>query len=152
VPSWSASRAGPEAGNGLEEAYMPQLAKGGKWVFAWVMVGPERELPVPAEAWSEYGFAVGEEALFLRGSRTSGGFGLTTPRLLTGSALLLESRAVARGHIDAERRLRLPEKVGVTAGDRLLVVRGSGRALGFLSRGPIWEEALRHPDLVCEVG
>ena len=30
---------------------------------------------------------------------------------------------------------------------RLLVVRGSGRALGFLARGPIYDQALQHPEL-----
>jgi hypothetical protein len=44
----------------------------------------------------------------------------------------------ARGH---------PWPPPALAGDRLLVVRGSGLALGFLERGPIYEEARRHPDI-----
>ena len=32
-------------------------------------------------------------------------------------------------------------------GDRLLAVRGSGRALGFVAQGPIYDEALKHPEL-----
>lgn len=130
---------------------MPQLARGGKWVFGWVVVGPAGELAVPAEAWTEYGFQVGEEVVYLAGSRTSGGFALSTARLLSGSARLMESRAMARGQFEAERRLRLPAGISVASGDRLLVVRGSGKALGFLARGPIWQEAQHHPDLVCEV-
>jgi hypothetical protein len=31
--------------------------------------------------------------------------------------------------------------------EKLLVVRGSGLALVFISKGPIYEEALRHPEL-----
>lgn len=38
----------------------------------------------------------------------------------------------------------LPTALGVRPGDRLLVVRGSGRALGFVARGPIFGEALLH--------
>jgi hypothetical protein len=30
-----------------------------------------------------------------------------------------------------------------------LAVRGSGQALGFVAQGPIYEEALRHPELAC---
>ncbi|MFZ5916492.1 MAG: hypothetical protein ACOYZ7_06145 [Chloroflexota bacterium] len=41
---------------------MPQLVKGGKWVYGWVVVGPEWELTVPPEAWAAYGFQVGDEA------------------------------------------------------------------------------------------
>lgn len=61
---------------------MPRLVKGGKWVYGWVIVGPQGELRIPPEAGDEYGFQSGEEVVFLPGSRSSGGFGLSTPRLL----------------------------------------------------------------------
>ena len=38
-----------------EDTAMPQLAKGGKWVFGWVLVGPHGEVTIPPEAWDEYG-------------------------------------------------------------------------------------------------
>ena len=126
---------------------MPQLVKGGKWVFGWVTVGPGRELSVPPEAWIEYGFQPGEEAIFLPGSRTSGGFGLSTPRLLVQSASPVQTRALARGWLGEDGQVKLPPQVGVHPGDRLLAVRGSGLALGFVARGPIYEEAQRHPGL-----
>jgi len=37
--------------------------------------------------------------------------------------------------------------VGVKPGDRLLAVRGSRYGLGFVAQGPIYEEALKHPEL-----
>jgi hypothetical protein len=126
---------------------MPQLVKGGKWVFSWVKVGPEGELPIPGDAWAEYGFRAGEEALFLRGSRTSGGFGLSTPRLLTRTGDALQRRILDRSRIEAQQWVTLPAELGVSAGARLLAVRGSGRALGFVAQGPIYDEALRHPEL-----
>ena len=55
---------------------MPQLVKGGKWVYGWVIVGLQGELTIPPEAWHEYGFRTGDEVTFLPGSRRSGGFGL----------------------------------------------------------------------------
>lgn len=44
---------------------MPRLLKGGKWVFGWTVVGPQRELTIPPEAQREYGFRVGSRVLFL---------------------------------------------------------------------------------------
>ena len=48
---------------------MPRLVKGAKWTFGWVVVGPEREIVIPPEAWDEYGFQAGDEAIFTPGSR-----------------------------------------------------------------------------------
>jgi hypothetical protein len=126
---------------------MPQLVKGGKWVFGWVIVGPGGELTIPPAAWEEYRFQVGDEVTFIAGSRRSGGFGLSNPRLLADMAVPLQTRALARGRAVRLGQVAAPETVGVQPGDRLLVVRGSGRALGFVARGPIYEEALKHPSL-----
>jgi len=126
---------------------MPQLVKGGKWVFGWTVVGPGREMVVPPAAWDEYEFRVGDEVTFIAGSRRSGGFGLSHERLLADTALVLGARALAQGRIEEEGRVPVPAAAGIQPGDRLLVVRGSGRALGFLTRGPIYEEALRHPEV-----
>jgi hypothetical protein len=128
---------------------MPQLVAGGKWVFGWVIVGPGRELPIPQEAWGEYGFQFGDEVAFLPGSQTSGGFGISHPRLLAGMAAPLKARVLARAYVDETGRVIVPAAVGVEPGDRLLAVRGSGRALGFVTRGSIYEEALEHPELAC---
>ena len=35
----------------------------------------------------------------------------------------------------------------IQSGERLLAVCGSGFALGFLQRGPIYEEALKHHEI-----
>jgi len=127
---------------------MPQLVKGGKWVFGWTFVGPGRVVTIPSDAWDEYRFRVGDEITFIAGSRRSGGFGLSHERLLAGTALVLGARVLAQGRIEEEGRVPVPAAVGIEPGDMLLVVRGSGRALGFLTRGPIYEEALRHPELL----
>jgi hypothetical protein len=126
---------------------MPQLAKGGKWVFGWVPVRSQGELTIPPEACDEYGFQAGDEVIFLPGSRTSGGFGLSTPRLLAQMAAPLQTHALCRGQIGENGHLLVPSAVGLQPGTRLLAVRGSGRALGFLVRGPIYDEALKHPEL-----
>ena len=126
---------------------MPQLVKGGKWVFGWVSVGQLGELMIPPEAWTEYGFQPGEEAVFLPGSRTSGGFGLSTPRLLGQMAGHMQMRILARSRIGERGQVVAPQAVKAQPGQRLLAVRGSGRALGFVARGPIYDEAKNHAQL-----
>ncbi len=151
---------------------MPQLVKGGKHVYGWSTVAGSGSILIPGDAAGEYGFSTEEPLMLIKGSRTSGGFAVTCDRLLSGTPLA-EGGVVHAGHPardDSEAapggapdvtepetprrealRFTLPaeamERFGVRPGDRLLVVRGSGRALGFLTRGPIRDEALKHDDL-----
>ena len=123
---------------------MPQLAKGGKWVFGWVIVGSGGEISVPPEAYREYGFQAGDEVVFLKGSQRSGGFGVGR---VDHVSALLSKRALGRGRMDERGQVIVPPNVGTPPGDRLLAVRGSGHALGLVARGPIYEEAMQHPGL-----
>lgn len=129
---------------------MPRLVKGAKWTYGWVVIGPKGEVTIPPEAWREFGFQPGEEAVFTLGSRRSGGFGLSSPSLMgkvserLGGATL---RVLARGWFSEGGRVVVPSEVGVKPGDRLLTVRGTRYGLGFVARGPIYEEALKHSAL-----
>ncbi|KPL78699.1 hypothetical protein ADN00_05480 [Ornatilinea apprima] len=126
---------------------MPQLEKGGKWVFGWSIVGVGGEIAIPPAAFSEYGFRVGSEVLFLRGSRRSGGLIIGLPERLAQSKISLQSRVIEQGCIEAGGRIKIPEIAGVNPGSRLLVVRGSRLALSFLAYGPIVEIAQNHPEI-----
>jgi len=150
---------------------MPQLVKGGKHVFGWSRVSAAGRIRIPPEALDEYAYQEVERLLVIPGSRTSGGFGLGSLASIRGSPL----GSVAKASPDLER-FRVPEaeimeqrgrpycwvelrfgeielpartlqRFGIALGDDLLVIRGSGLALGFAVRGPIVEEARRHPEL-----
>jgi hypothetical protein len=128
---------------------MPRLVKGAKWTFGWVVVGPEREVAIPPEAWGEYGFQVGDEAIFTPGSRKSGGFGVSTPALMADASRKMggaDLRELGRSRF-GDGWVTVPPEVDVKPGDRLLTVRGSCYGLGFVGRGPIYGEALKHPEL-----
>jgi hypothetical protein len=128
---------------------MPQLARGGKWVFGWVIVGPEREIVIPPEAWDEYGFQAGDEAIFTPGSRKSGGFGVSTLALMAEASRKMGGAGLhelGRSRFGGGRVV-VPPEVGVKPGDRVLTVRGSRYGLGFIAQGLIYEEALKHPAL-----
>ena len=123
---------------------MPRLARGGKWVYGWVVVGPGPSLPIPPAAWRKYGFQDGGEALLLAGSRTSGGFGLADAARLPAH---LATRVLGHARFNADGQATLLAGAPVQPGDRLLAVLGSGYALGFLARGPIYQLALAHDEI-----
>jgi hypothetical protein len=126
---------------------MPQLVKGGKWVFGWTVVNSAGEARIPPEAYAEYGFQSGEQIVFLHGSRQSGGCGVARREMLAGAQIPLAQRALGEGVVGENERVAFPSMTGFQTGERLLVVRGSGLALGFVQRGPIYEEASRHPEI-----
>jgi hypothetical protein len=123
---------------------MPQLEKGGKWVFGWIIVQNSKRIAVPLEAYHEYGFQDGEAIVFTCGSRRSGGFGIGRTDRIPSQ---LKKRVLAHGRMGKMGQVALPPEVEVQEGDRLLAVRGSGFALGFLARGPIYELALQYHQL-----
>jgi hypothetical protein len=129
---------------------MPKLVKGGKLAYGWIVVGAEGELTIPPQAMRDYDFQAGEVAIFLPGSRCSGGFGISTPRLIGGifgSGGSAGIRLLGQGRFGENGRVFLPPELGFSAGGRLLAVRGSRYGLGFVAQGPIYQEAFRHPEL-----
>ena len=128
---------------------MPQLKKRGKWVFGWVIVDANCSVVIPPEACTEYGFRDGDLVIFLHGSRRSGGFSLSCPERLEQCKVSMQRRSFALGHILSGRQIALPKEVNLQPGSRLLVVRGSGLALLFITQGPIFDEAKNHLEIEC---
>jgi len=151
---------------------MPQLARGGKYVYGWSMVSDKGKIPLPPEAMGEYGLKKHDKVILMSGSRRSGGFAVTTPGHLAGSPLSgvlqrfprlrtfqmppgrvvrLEGRPFCWTSIEEDGSINLSDEVlreyEILPGDRLLTVRGSGLALGFALRGPLVDEALTHTEI-----
>jgi hypothetical protein len=148
-----------------------QLVKGGKHTFGWSVVAGPGTIVIPPEAVTEYAFAEGQKLIVVPGSRTSGGFGLASPKSVGRSILgvvLEENPELKEFHIPEGQvvehqgrpycwvqlrrgAVRLAPQTlacyGIRNGDRLLVIRGSGLALGFAVRGPIVREAEKHTEL-----
>ncbi|MBN1247435.1 MAG: hypothetical protein JXC32_07235 [Anaerolineae bacterium] len=128
---------------------MPQLVRGGKWVFGWSVVRERGLLPIPLDAWHRYTFGPEKRAIFIRGSATSGGFAIAPASRWPAAFGPWQSsdRVLGVAELAANGIVRIPEQLGLLAGERLLVVNGSGHALGFITRGPIVEAARTHPEL-----
>ncbi len=151
---------------------MPQLVKGGKYVFGWSVVSEDGIIPIPEEARREYQVKSGERVILMPGSNTSGGFSIARKPLLEQSKLsdilmynpdLAEFRIEEAKTININGRnlcwvtiekgelLRLPphtlEVYGVMSGDYLLAIRGSYIGIGMAVRGPLVKEARNHPEI-----
>jgi bifunctional DNA-binding transcriptional regulator/antitoxin component of YhaV-PrlF toxin-antitoxin module len=151
---------------------MPQLTRGGKYVFGWSKVGNTGRIVIPREAMEDYKLHDWDRVILMSGSRRSGGFGMTRPSLLRrsplspvlsrvpglanfqmpeGKAVRIEGRAFCWTTIQKGGYITLPAETlrgyEIVEGDRLLSVRGSHLALGFARKGLLVEEALEHPDL-----
>ena len=150
---------------------MPQLVKGGKYAYGWSCVGDTGGIILPPEAVEDYLLKEFERLFLVPGSRTSGGFGLASQDLLEKSPLgnvldahpelkefqvpegeVIVNRGKAYGWVQLRNGgVEIPPRTlkhyGIKVGDKLLVIRGSGLAIGFAVRGPIVEEALKHDEL-----
>ena len=151
---------------------MPQLAKGGKFIFGLSGVSVKGTVAIPPQAMDEYKFREGDYIILMSGSRRSGGFGLTKRSIIEKSAIagtvkdlpglfsyrIPEAEVVSgRGRLFCWTTIKTggcievpPEtlsRYGVKAGDRLAVGRGSYLSIAFIARGPILHECRKHPEL-----
>ncbi len=150
---------------------MPQIVKGGKYVFGWSKVNEQGRIMIPKESMEEYNYFEGQKVFLMPGSKKSGGFGITTYEKLNESKLSsilknnpdLAQFKLEKGKIKEikgktfcwekiqNNNIKMSENAlkvfGINPGNFLLAVRGSNLSLGFISKGPIYEEAKKHPEI-----
>ena len=152
---------------------MPQLVKGGKYIFGWSKVNNNRVIRIPDEAYLEYDFIKDDKGIIMSGSNTSGGFGLTSKRLLKntvlgkslynypelidfqipeGQIIKIKNKKFCWIKIKENKSIQLPELTlkdfEINSNEKLLVGRGSGLALAFIAKGLIYEEAKKHHEIL----
>lgn len=151
---------------------MPQLVKGGKNAFGWSEVSEKGKIVIPPDAFTEYHFTDGDKLILISGSKTSGGFGLSKLESIKRSEIFKNLRPypeLMEYKINEGETIKIKNKIycwvlvqnksikvplktlrlyGIQKRDSLLTVRGSNLALGFIVRGPIIEEARKHPGLM----
>jgi hypothetical protein len=155
---------------------MPQLVKGGKYIFGWAVIQSDGRIRIPDETYDEYRFSETGTVILLSGSKTSGGFSLHKPDSLaetkpghqitdligynkeSGSfttkkleVIKSGSRLIGWTMLDREKYFKLSSEwldlFALKSGTRLLVGRGSGLGPAFIAKGAIYQEALKHPGL-----
>ena len=159
-----------------KKTVMPQLAKGGKYVFGFSLIRENYRIHMPPEAYDEYKLQNSKRIVLCSGSKTSGGFGVMSLTRLADSSLreilrILKydpdshkfelpendiipykkglfawTKITDDGIIDLPRELCIRIKINI--GDRLVVVRGGKLGPTFLSRGPLHQLALEYKGLL----
>ena len=152
---------------------MPQLVKGGKYIFGWTIINKDLKIRIPDETYEEYNFTETDKLIILSGSKSSGGFSIITPNSIINSKLsnniialigylheynafttnILEiikhgNKIISWTAIEGEKYFRLSKELitflNLKIEDRLLVGRGSGLGPAFIGKGTIYKEALKH--------
>ncbi len=151
---------------------MPQIVKGGKYIFGLSIIRKNGEIRIPDEALLEYGLVTNERVILISGSKTSGGFGVIRKENLEQSKLkivLIQNPKLASFQIDEGSIIKFKERLfswvpfhknglivlpratlqafEINAGDHLFAARGSGLAIAMIIKGPIIEEAKKHPEI-----
>ncbi len=145
---------------------MPQLNKGGKFVFGLSVIQPNRTIHIPPQALSEYDATRDGKVIIFTGSKITGGFCVTTYSLLLNSKLkhilaecprlrdcLLsegefiqyKGRKYAWVSIDKSGDIKMPQStlavLELQSGMELLSIRSSDIAFTMGAKGPLLEKA-----------
>lgn len=156
---------------------MPQLVKGGKYIFGWTRINKNLKIRIPDETYDEYKLDETDKLVILSGSKSSGGLSIITPDSVINSKLSeninrlvgyrkdsnsfktneleiikLGVRLVSWTFLEKEKYFRLSielvSALSLNIGEKLLVGRGSGLGPAFIAKGTIYKEALKHKDLL----
>ena len=145
---------------------MPQMNKGGKFVFGESLLRPEGRVQLPPQAAGEYRIASEGRVYLFTGSKSTGGFCVTrkglllpsllghilteTPALLhyetpSGAVVPYKGRAYCWTEISENGEIRLTEEMQaflhLRPGMRLLSIRSSDIAFTMGAKGPLLEKA-----------
>ena len=149
---------------------MPQMNKGGKFVFGLSLIQGGGTVQLPAQAIAEYGIAAEGRVYLFTGSKVTGGFCVTHKGLLAPSMLghiLTENPALQEYHTPEGEFVRYKGRfycwlrisaggalhfrpdalafLGLAPGMRLLSIRSSDIAFTMGAKGPLLEKAANYP-------
>lgn len=145
---------------------MPQLNKGGKYVFGWSKIREDGCVYFPKKVIDEYRLSGCGELILISGSKISGGFCVSTyqalensklsnilksnPKLMKkeladGEAISYKGRRYCWTAFCDDERIELTEDMRkefeLKTGDELLIIRGSNIAYDCIVKGPLVEMA-----------
>ncbi len=154
---------------------MPQIAKGGKFVFGWSIISQKGCVKIPEAVYQEYHLYTDDKVILISGSIKSRGFCVSNYTLMKrtvfnalftdhpeikdyssdeGHCIMYKKRLYCWLKINPEGILRLPDQTmksfAVKPGDRLLSIRGSNVAQVFALKGPIVTAAVNYEGIIDE--
>lgn len=144
---------------------MPQMTKGGKYIFGWSKIGENGEIVFPTMAVKEYKLKEETYIYIVSGSKQTGGFCVMTESLLSNSKLKnileenpsLAKRSLREGELIAYKGRKygwlalnksevylsddLMKMLEIKVGDKLLAIRSSDIAFTMGARGSLIDKA-----------
>lgn len=145
---------------------MPQLCKGGKFVFGISKLRADLTVRIPPQAIEEYSITADDDIILFTGSKSTGGFCVTSRRLLETSQLhniLSECPAIGqntapllafvrykgmgycRAKINENGILQMTDQaagyLGLEIGSELMAIRSSNIAFTMGAKGPLMDAA-----------
>ena len=144
---------------------MPQMNKGGKYIFGWVQIREHGEITFPAQAIEEYKLQKERYIYIVSGSKQTGGFCVMSEPLLSRSKLnhilkenpRLADRTLKEGELISykgrkygwltlkDNGVRLSESLmqmlDIKTGDKLLAIRSSNIAFTMGAKGLLIQKA-----------
>lgn len=143
---------------------MPQLSKGGKFVFGISILRSDFTVRIPPQTIEEYKITADDDIILFTGSKSTGGFCVTCRRLLETSKLKhilnecpvigqdtapplefvrYKGRGYCRAKINENGILQLTDVaagyLGLEIGSELMVIRSSNIAFTMGAKGPLMD-------------
>lgn len=149
---------------------MPQLSKGGKFIFGWCLIRDNGLIKLPSIIIDEYGLSDKTHIFLVTGSKQTGGFSLMPKHLLESSELSnilrnnpsLVNLSIKEGELIKYKGRRycwlsitsgrvelnnsLLHHLDISIGDKLLAIRSSNIAFTLGAKGRIYELAEQYPN------
>ena len=153
---------------------MPQMTKGGKYIFGWSKIGQNGELTFPTMAVKEYNLQEETYIYIVSGSKQTGGFCVMTEPLLSHSKLKnileenpsLAKRSLREGELITYKGRKygwlvlnksavylsddLMKMLEIKVGDKLLAIRSSDIAFTMGVKGSLIEKANGYRGIIEE--
>ena len=153
---------------------MPQMTKGGKYIFGWSRIRVNGELIFPRMAVDEYELKEENHIYIVSGSKQTGGFSVMTESLLSHSTLKnilkenpsLADRSLSEGELIAYKGRKygwlalnksavylsddFMKMLEIKVGDKLLAIRSSDIAFTMGAKGSLIEKANGYRGIIEE--
>lgn len=143
---------------------MPQLSKGGKFVYGWSVIRENGTIRIPEQVLEEYKLLSEDKVIGFSGSKTSGALCISSKNLIEnsilknilidlldlnefkcdeGELLKYKGRYYFWLKITDEGMIKISKKLldslELQFGDKLLMIRGSNIAFDFVIKGPLYK-------------
>lgn len=155
--------------------FMPQMNKGGKFIFGKSIIQENGTIQLPTQAVEEYGITTDGKVYLFTGSKITGGFCVTRKGLLEPSKIghiLTETPELLNYSVDAGRFIKYKGRsycwidisergiivltkdmmnfLDINPGMKLLSIRSSDIAFTMGAKGPLLEKAINYDGNIPE--